>query len=267
MEGLEPVVDMSVGGWIAERLRGPVGAVGAVVPRGFAAYARVLHPVQVSGDGPATGWAQVCATTGRVPHAVMQWTAIATPAVGSTLPTSQSGMWDQVDVRVGTLVPETLGVLLDVLGPATGGQDCFHALWQGWGWVDGTGIVVLRASRDGEHPLPAAAPLPWVAPDVRQGPRLRLPGRDYLLFRGPLSAALRMGCQVDATWLDPQSPSLLWPRDQSWCLATEIDFDSTLIAGSTDLVDAIVAAPGLEAWRVQEDDDLTASADVINSAP
>jgi hypothetical protein len=197
----------------------------------------------------------------------MQWTAIATPAVGSTLPTSQSGLWDQVDVRVGTLVPETLGVLLDVLGPATGGQDCFHALWQGWGWVDGTGIVVLRASRDGEHPLPAAAPLPWVAPDVRQGPRLRLPGRDYLLFRGPLSAALRMGCQVDATWLDPQSPSLLWPRDQSWCLATEIDFDSTLIAGSTDLVDAIVAAPGLEAWRVQEDDDLTASADVINSAP
>ena len=71
MKGLEPVVDVSVGGWIAERLRGPVGTVGSVVPRGFAAYARVLHPVEVGGDGAGMGWAQVCAMTGRVPHALM----------------------------------------------------------------------------------------------------------------------------------------------------------------------------------------------------
>ena len=269
LEGLEPVVDVSVGGWIAERLRGPVGTVGSVVPTGFAAYARVLHPVEVSGDGPAMGWAQVCTITGRIPHALMQWTAIAHPAAGSTLSRSQSGLWDQVEVRVGTLVPETLGVLLDVLEPVTGGQDCFHALWEGWGWVDGAGMAVLRASTDGEHPMPASAsaPLPGVTPAVWQGPRLRLPGRDYLLFRGPLSAALRMGWQVDATWFYPQSPSLLWPQDRSWCLATEIDFDSTLVAGSTDLVEAVLAASGLEAWRVQEGDDLTAFADEINAAP
>jgi hypothetical protein len=127
-------------------------------------------------------------------------------------------------------------------------------------------VAVLRASRDDEHPMPASAPLPGVTPEVWQGPRLRLPGREYLLFRGPLSAALRMGCQVDATWFDPQSPSLLWPQDHSWCLATEIDFDSTLVAGSPDLIKAILAASGLEAWRVQEDDDLTAFADVINAA-
>jgi hypothetical protein len=65
----------------------------------------------------------------------------------------------------------------------------------------------------------------------------------------------------------PQSPSLLWPQDHSWCLATEIDFDSTLVAGSADLVEAVLAAPGLEAWRVQEGDDLTAFADEISAAP
>ncbi len=72
---------------------------------------------------------------------------------------------------------------------------------------------------------------------------------------------------MDATWFDPQSPSLLWPQDRSWCLATEIDFDSTLVAGSQDLVETILAAPGLEAWPVQEADDLTASADLLNAAP
>jgi hypothetical protein len=267
VEGLEPVVDVSVGGWIAERLGGPVGTVGFVVPRGFAAYARVLHAVELSGDGPAIRWAQVCAITGRIPHALMQWAAIATPVAGSTLSTSPSGLWDQVEVSVGTLVPETLGVLLDVLEPVTGGQDCFHALWDGWGWVDGAGATLVRAGTDGDPPSRASAPLPVVAPAVRQGPRLRLSGREYLLFRGPLSAALRMGWQVDATRFDPQPPSLLWPQDHSWCLATEIDFDSTLIAGSTDLVEAVLSASDLEAWRVQEGDDLTAFADVINAAP
>jgi len=40
---LEPIADVSVGDWIAERLRGPLGTVGSVVSRGFAADARVLH--------------------------------------------------------------------------------------------------------------------------------------------------------------------------------------------------------------------------------
>ncbi len=35
--GLEPIADVSVADWIAERLRGPLGTVGSVVPRGFAA--------------------------------------------------------------------------------------------------------------------------------------------------------------------------------------------------------------------------------------
>jgi hypothetical protein len=78
------------------------------------------------------------------------------------------------------------------------------------------------------------------------GPRLRHPGRDYLLFHGPLSAASRIGHQVTDSWFLPQSPSLLWAADESWLLATEIDFDSTLIGGSRPLIDAVLNAPG---WR------------------
>jgi hypothetical protein len=69
---------------------------------------------------------------------------------------------------------------------------------------------------------------------------------------------------VTEEWLDPQSPSLLWPVDRSWCLATEIDFDSTLVGGSRELVDALLQAPGLEVWAVDAAGDLTFGGDAVN---
>jgi hypothetical protein len=99
---------------------------------------------------------------------------------------------------------------------------------------------------------------------VLAGPRLRLPNRDYLVFRGPLGAARRMGHQVTDDWFDPQSPSLLWPVDRSWCLATEIDFDSTLIGGPRELIDALLQQPDLETWPVTPTDDLSVDGDLVN---
>jgi len=263
--GLEPIADVSAGDWIAERLRGPLGTVGSVVPRGFAAYARVLHPVELyDGRTPLT-WAQVCQLTGRIPHALMQWAAIATPTAEATVATAPSGLWTDGDVQVGRLVPSALSALIDVLAPATGGQDCFHALWEGWGWVDGAGVKVLSSNDDG-HTEPVPAPELGVSGEVWAMPRLRLPHRDYLLFRGPLQAALDMGWHGSPGGFEPQSPSLLWPANHSWCVSTEIDFDSTLVGGSEDLISAMLTAPGLDAWPVEPDDDLTALADLPNSA-
>jgi hypothetical protein len=62
-----------------------------------------------------------------------------------------------------------------------------------------------------------------------------------------------------------QSPNLFWPADRSWCVASEIDFDSTLVGGSRDLVDAVLAHPGLEVWPVSAGDSLAWDADTINS--
>ena len=263
--GLEPVANVSVGDWIAERLGGPLGTVGSVVPRGFAAYARVLHPVEFYDGRPSLTWAQVCQLTGRVPHALMQWAAIANPTDEAAAKAS-SGRWDVGDVRVGSLAPPVLSALIDVLAPATGGEDCFHALWEGWGWVDGSGVVSVVSSNDGGPVEPAPVPEPGVSAAVWALPRLRLPDRDYLLFRGPLRAALDVGWQGSPSGFEPQSPSLLWPADHSWCVGTEIDFDSTLVGGPADLVDAVLTTPGLDAWPVEPDDDLTAFADLPNSS-
>jgi len=269
MEGLQAAADPAVGDWIAPRLRGGFGAVCRTVPRGYLAYARVLHPVEPEPVLGPTTWTGVCARTGRTPHALMQWESITTPAPpprsGGEVTVSREGRWAEVQVRRGNLGPQALSPLLDVLGPYTR-DPCHHALWEGWGWLTGSSVFLTSSPAGGpEPPVPSRAATPDVLEQALDASRLSLPGREYLLFTGPLHAALGIGAQVTDEWFDPQSPNLLWPADRSWCLATEIDFDSTLVAGSVDLIDAVLAAPALEAWPVHEDDDLSAFADHLNT--
>jgi hypothetical protein len=259
---LEPVTDVTVGGWIAPRL-GPFGGwVGSVAPRGYAAYARVLHPVPDAHDRPAR-WAQVCAATGRRPHALMQWHAIA--GVIETQVETRSGtaltktmLWPGAEPEVGNLEPDALRTLCGVLaGHTAPGQDCFFALWEGRGWIHGSPSVAVANLDGSSEPVPPAFP-----PEVIDGPRLRHPGRNYLLFTGPLSAALDLG-DPRGVWL--QSPNLFWSAERSWCVATEIDFDSTIVAGSSELIAAVLAEPRLEAWPVDPDDSLAYDGDTVNT--
>jgi hypothetical protein len=271
-EGLEPVADVSVADWIAPRLRGFGGRVHYVVPDGFAAYARVLHPAG-DGGGEPVPWAEVCRATGRTAHALMQWNSIA----GVVRHTEKRGRWPRryefgwetsewtgTPPEQGNVRPDLLVELLDVLAVSTPDDgDCFHALWEGWGWLHEGAWSLLTLGTDSLPPRSTAAE-PGLPADVLAGPRLLLPNRDYLVFRGPLDAARRMGHQITDDWFSPQSPSLLWPADRSWCLATEIDFDSTLIGGPQELIDALLHRPGLEAWPVSPADDLSFDGDLLN---
>jgi hypothetical protein len=124
---------------------------------------------------------------------------------------------------------------------------CFFALWEGFGWMYGSASIGFTEGRR----VP-----PAFAPDVMSGPRLRLPGRDYLLFRGQLADLLHLGWTYPGGTHDLQSPNLMWPADKSWFVATEIDFDSTLVGGSEELVESVLAADGLEAFQVDVSDRL-----------
>jgi len=79
--------DVVRGDWILPRLRGR-GVVGGIVPRGFEAYARVLHPVTafvpaIRTDVPpeTLRWSDVAALSSRRPgavvHPLVQWSSIA----------------------------------------------------------------------------------------------------------------------------------------------------------------------------------------------
>jgi hypothetical protein len=272
-EGLEHRSDVSAGGWIGPRLHGFGGLVQCVVPGGFPAYARILHPAY-DRDGEPVTWAEVCRRTGHVAHGLMQWNSIA----GVVRHVTTEGRWPRrhevghecsewpgSEPRIGDVPPETLARVLDVLAGFTDGDaDCFHAMWDGWGWLHRGAWFFLTAHDDGS-PAPEPLAPAGLPPEIVGGPKLALPGREYVLFRGPLRAALRMGHQVTEEWFSAQSPSLLWPADRSWCLATEIDFDSTLVGGPQALVDALLEAPGLEVWQVEPTDDLTVDGDAVNA--
>lgn len=94
--------------------------------------------------------------------------------------------------------------------------------------------------------VPAAFP-----PEVVKGPRVRIPNRDYLLFRGPLQEAGQWGARGPA-WQDapPRIPNLMWPADHAWFAATDVDNDWTGIGGSPDLLDELLQHRDIDAQRL-----------------
>lgn len=75
-------------------------------------------------------------------------------------------------------------------------------------------------------------------------PRFEHPERSYLLAKGPLSSI----CKLRRPPLSI-TPSLVWPDDRAWCVATETDFDSTLVGCSEECAGAVVADERPEACR------------------
>jgi hypothetical protein len=246
------VGDVSAGSWIALRL-GPFGGdVGSNVPWGFEGYARVLHPPR---EDELTSWAEVCSVTGNRAHALMQWGSIT------------SRPWGGGEPERGNLPPDNLGRLCDVLARhSPGDAPCYFGVWEGYGWGDvrsASSITFSVAGPSTVLPPPQAGPR-VLPPELINGPRLRLPHRDYFLFTGPLRAALDLGEWPDPDWFIPQSPNLIWPQDRSWYVASEIDFDSTLVGGSYQLIEDLLAEPGLETWPIGPGDSLAEDGDLIN---
>ncbi len=260
--------DVSAGAWIAPRLRGEFGAVSLTVPSGYPAYARICHPAS-DARGRLVRWSEVADATGRMAHPLMQWHAL----VGSSDPHNFKGsLWPGGDPERGDLAPNLVDVLAEHLRRHTiEAEHCFFAVWDGWAWVHGGGVRVFSRLEN------AGASSSEARPEIRveraQGafstdelarPRLVLPGREYLLLEGALSAVKQLGDLFGLEGFSRKSPNLFWPADHTWCVASEIDFDSTLVGGSTDLIEAVLDTPELDAWRVKPDDSLAADGDHIN---
>lgn len=263
-DGVRVLHDVSAGDWIRPRL-GAWGSIGGVVPLGYEAYARVLHPAP-GPEGSWVRWSDVAAVTGRAVHPRVQWHRL----IGSDDPWNpESELWPYPNPYRGTLPPNPLAELRDVLAPRTTAVDCcYFAVWEGWGDLNGSSWVTTIYTDDvtgavtghSVEQLPRAfTSTEWTAT------RLTLPGRDYLLLEGPLSAVV--GFAQGEGRLDDltRSPNLWWPADRAWCVASEIDYDSTLVGGDAATIAAVLAAPGLEAWPIEPDDVLWSDSDHVNT--
>ena len=202
--------DVAAGDWIVDRLL-PFGsqAVGGFLPDVFGAYARVLHPWG-AGQDFRVRWSDLALAAGVVLGPTTQREELESFAArqGAQPP------------RTGTLEPDELEALVDVLAPFTATpQSCRFGVWDGY-----AGIV------------PA-------------GPRVEIPGRSLGLYAGPIEAAGVL--LVFPTW---QTPNLWWPDDRAWCVASEIDFCSTYVGGSLALIERVLGDERLEAIPVGLED-------------
>lgn len=226
-----------------------------VVGAGFEAYARLFHPLD---DYPgALRWADIARFNGRILHPSAQWAHISAPAPFTT-EHAQRGRSHPGEPRWGHLSPRALGALCAVLAHhTTTAQHCFFAVWQGCGTLHAGPGVTLTAYLPVNGVLPDLSPPP-PAPAHWQldltGPTFTLPGRDrYHLFHGAVEQAVHIGRWDNTTFFTAQSPHFMWPADHTWCVATEIDDDSTIIGGTTALISEVCASAAIEVLPIAPD--------------
>lgn len=227
--------------------------VTSLVGRGFPAYARLLHPLD---DQPGwSTWAAVARANGRTVHPSVQWEKIRAPAL-LTASNTNRGRSQPGDPRWGHLNTWALEELCAILARHTAiPQMCYFGVCGGCGLWRRETPMVAHFAPDGVLPdvqPPAPAPTEWRL-DL-SGPTFSLPNRsDYYLFEGHVGDAVRIGRWVHESWFVAQSPHFFWPADHSWCVATDITEDSTVIGGSRELVDELCASMALEVLPIAPD--------------
>lgn len=352
MTRMEWTDEVSAGDWIRAHIDDPwQGTMHDVVPRGFAAYARIFHPATrskpvgkgwpplpyddnrraweafsaggVEIDTEHAHWADAAAAFGTRLHAEAQWGAL----VRSTGSEWNPSGWQQVQSpdgwqfdapMEGQLAPDALAAAVDAAAAHTSTpDDGYVALWEGWGGLTGAlgyapsrvffgmsdqpagsdegrgsgrsagGRADASIARHEEFLAHAARDVfndvfrkpewqPGVLSDeVSRGPRLALPARDHVLFRGAVSAFADPDWILHVPWRDREleahgfapsahSPSLMWPADRAWVLVTEVDYDSTIVGGTPELVEALCTDARLEALPLRAGAALTWDSDEVN---
>ncbi len=247
----------------------------SVVPRGYAAYVRILHPANDS-DGQVR-WSEIAEISGKTLHPLAQWECI--------VPNPDDGMWSPP--RHGEPSSEILLALVSHLRSSTTTPDrCFFAIWDGWGDLKGTSRGLHALTTD---PPPRSALARWRVKRARRSslealvtprdsfvadraaeaenrPRFEFEpktGRPYLLGTGPLDVILEV---ADNTSFDhPGLPvAMWWPADRAWFVASEIDFESTVVGGSPELRDSLLSDRELEAFEVPPNGILSLNGDTVN---
>lgn len=221
--------------WIAARQ--PSRAWVCTIPAGFAAYARLLHPIGSADPGGESAdqvrWAQIARWSGVALGTRTQFWQLALP---ERLPAAaMPGSGAPASDVLGAADANTLAALLRVR--TTTPDQCWFGIWDGYGW-EGPNAAFTRIDEPVELPVQLSDPVPEA---VRAGPRARLPGRDYLLYEGPVEAGL-------AFWPEQREVAdLWWPEDRAWFVYGDVDLNSTYVAGSTELIEELLASPELEA--------------------
>lgn len=249
-----------------------------------------------------TTWAATAAAFGTVFHAGAQWNALVHTARDAEWQQTVAPDGRQFDPPMeGDLPPDVVARLAGILAAhTTMPQDGYVALWEGDGALLGhVGDSPSRAFFQVGDPASGTLarhnamlgasfhdrfnavfrPRSWqegiLSREISEAPRLQLPGRGYVVFRGDIGELAAPDWVLHVPWRDlpaeahgfepgAHAPSLAWPGDRAWVWVTEVDWDSTIIGGSADLVAAVCADPTLEALPIPADTRLSDDSDEVN---
>jgi len=260
--GFDVVSGPMVGSWIQSELTGEPGTVGAVVPGRYAAYARILHPVE-SMSGERSSWEAVAERTGGTVHPQVQWHALVGVRDPDDLAESL-GRFGQP--RRGELPVDLFLEVTEVIAAVSDPKWCYFAFWTGWAWA--TGLLPLTRRPVGETALKGARTEKSSNEGIHGDlalPLLTVGTNDFRVLRGTLGSAKCIEGPQSPKAIGPHAPNILWPDDRSWCLVTDIDFDSTLVGGSKTLIQALASWHRLTVLGVVPDESLSMAADRVNT--
>jgi hypothetical protein len=264
--------DLSPSDWLLPRLL-PFGSglgtrVASIVPSGYPAYARILHPAGRTEPDPVTTWRQVDVRwrdvadwSGRTYHPLMQFERLrlARPDSSYRPPYGQ-------EPDTGHLSSDQCRLLFATLERWTKTPEaCWMGIWEGWDGLTSGSWAIYSSDPENTGSRERQKELERINKDVEElamridaAPRFDHPDRAYLLAK----AASRSVCQLGQGLLGVM-PNLVWPEDRAWCVATEVDFDSTLIAVSEECFAALLSEDGLEVLRVEAEDRLDIDGDEL----
>jgi hypothetical protein len=238
---LIPANDTSAADWIVAALQTFGASVVSLVPSGYRAYARVFHPAyRFDPHSPRwetrtpVRWEEIAAANGTHVHAGMQLCGLTGSQLFNNRP--QPDVFDHAPSE-GSLPGELAHPLAAVLARHTATPDrCWFAVWNGFGATQA---------------------------DVRSAPTFQVPAREYHLLTGPIDAVAEN--VLDTPW--SQSPNLWWPHDHAWCVATEIDLNTTYIGCTEACLNDMVESPILDALPIDPTTGISFVSDLVNPTP
>lgn len=218
----------------------PAGTVGSVLPTEFESYVRIMHPAEGGReDVPDFRWGQIARVEGTIAHPAMQWHKI----------TKNSRLYDSwrelAEPRRGKFRRDHYYQLLNVLAESSWTDNIIVGYWEGF-----------DDFRDD-------VPEPFCDPQLRTA-IARIGRLNYLLFHGPFQD-LRTGADPgtpEEEW--PETPNMTCACTNTWCVFSEVDFDSTLVGCDRATAQAILADKLLETYEVTPDTNLSSVGDELN---
>lgn len=249
------------GQWVADACASadPTTVV-AQVPVGYERYLRILHPA-LDEDDQLVSWGTAAKSRNHIITAADLFETVAGLDAQGNPATDDA--WVDTDLPLDQLPEAQWKSLITTLtGNDPAAAQYVAGLWAGYAFIEGGDRIQIDMEPDPtlseeenqkafDQAL-ALAQQPAFGSEIREAAPLELGGgyRNYHLFEVDKEFLAQPLWATTADGEQRQRPALAFDKDHGWMLSTEPYDDCTIIGGSAELIEALLANPDLESIEV-----------------